>query len=425
MPIDGERVVEKAGFNPFHGGELECLLGEWGTECVWLAGLHLHACVRTAAVECLERALQVRIAEDATGSNDPVHAAATRRWLGERCVHFEPVASLLSDGGSASGHECVWRTPRDLEQIAFRVPLGGVEEVARAVARAVMAGVEWRRTAWATRSALLEGIAARIEAAAIDLPRQLAVEIGKPLSEGQEEIRRADVAAVTLTGSTRAGHALQEICARRWVPFQAELNGNNAAMVWEGADLAAAAVQLAWGAFAFAGQRCTANRRVITAGKRDDLAQELAEVQSTGRAHRLVLTHKEEARQAWVRRGAYAQPVILGCDQPDDPLVQEESMGPRLIVQRADDFDHALSLCNGVPQGLIASLFGGSRELRARFLAEARAGGLKLDQATAGVDVTLPFGGWKASGIGPPEHGEADRLFYTRLQTIYGATDRV
>ena len=45
---------------------------------------------------------------------------------------------------------------------------------------------------------------------------------------------------------------------------------------------------------------------------------------------------------------------------------------------------------------------------------------LKLNESTAGVDPSLPFGGWKASGLGPPEHGEGDRLFYTRLQAVYG-----
>jgi acyl-CoA reductase-like NAD-dependent aldehyde dehydrogenase len=94
-----------------------------------------------------------------------------------------------------------------------------------------------------------------------------------------------------------------------------------------------------------------------------------------------------------------------------------------LIVQRAEDFEHALTLLNGVRQGLIASMFGGSRDLRRRFMDEARAGILKFDQGTAGVDVSLPFGGWKASGIGPPEHGEADWHFYTRLQAIYGSAD--
>ncbi len=96
-------------------------------------------------------------------------------------------------------------------------------------------------------------------------------------------------------------------------------------------------------------------------------------------------------------------------------------MGPLLVVQPADDFDHALALCNGVRHGLIAALFSNSPGCRQKFLEEARAGVLKLNAATAGVDVTLPFGGWKSSGIGPPEHGEADRLFYTRFQAIYDA----
>ena len=61
------------------------------------------------------------------------------------------------------------------------------------------------------------------------------------------------------------------------------------------------------------------------------------------------------------------------------------------------------------------------RELQERFLAEAQAGILKINTSTAGADISLPFGGWKASGVGPPEHGEADRLFYTRMQAVYGA----
>ena len=31
-----------------------------------------------------------------------------------------------------------------------------------------------------------------------------------------------------------------------------------------------------------------------------------------------------------------------------------------------------------------------------------------------------PFGGWKSSGVGPPEHGPGNVEFYTRLQAIYG-----
>src|SRR5205823_711852 len=69
--------------------------------------------------------------------------------------------------------------------------------------------------------------------------------------------------AVTISGSLKAGRAAQEICAARYIPLQAELGGNNASIVWRDADLGAAAASIAEGAFAFAGQRCTANRRAI------------------------------------------------------------------------------------------------------------------------------------------------------------------
>lgn len=96
-------------------------------------------------------------------------------------------------------------------------------------------------------------------------------------------------------------------------------------------------------------------------------------------------------------------------------------MSPLLVVQRADDFEHALALCNGVRHGLVAALFSRAPELQKQFLAAARAGMLKLNTATAGVDASLPFGGWKSSSLGPPEHGAGDLQFYTRMQAVYGA----
>jgi len=266
-----------------------------------------------------------------------------------------------------------------------------------------------------------------------------------------------NVNAVTITGSACAGFAIQEICARRFLPFQAELSGNNAAIVWDGAELPRAAAQIAFGAFGFAGQRCTANRRVIInealfesflgelkiqaeklnwgdplhesthigpvihTAKRGEQAALIKAVQESGVARRVEFLFASRAGESWVKAGAYAQPVIVCCDDPGHPLVQEETMSPLLIVQRAAHFDEALKLCNGVRHGLAAALFSDSAVLQEQFLTEARAGILKINSATAGVDVSLPFGGWKMSGHGPPEHGAGDRLFYTRMQAVYGA----
>jgi acyl-CoA reductase-like NAD-dependent aldehyde dehydrogenase len=263
------------------------------------------------------------------------------------------------------------------------------------------------------------------------------------------------VDAVTLTGSEAAGYDLQGICAHRSIPFQAELGGNNAALVWNDIDLERAAREIAWGAYGFAGQRCTATRRVVVGhrrfdtlwgaiataasrlvwddpinpatdvgpvidtAKRDEHDDQVRRAAADACVHRLERLFAGRAAEPWSRAGAYAQPVLVACDDMAHPLVQEESMAPVIVVQRATDFEEGLAAVNGVRHGLAAALFSDDPELQRRFLADARAGILRLNASTAGADVTLPFGGWKASGIGPPEHGVADRMFYTRLQAVY------
>ena len=81
--------------------------------------------------------------------------------------------------------------------------------------------------------------------------------------EAEDLMNEPSVAAVTITGSLSAGDCARAICSRRHVSLQAELGGNNAAIVWPDADLRAAAQSVAAGTFEMAGQRCTANRRVI------------------------------------------------------------------------------------------------------------------------------------------------------------------
>jgi acyl-CoA reductase-like NAD-dependent aldehyde dehydrogenase/nicotinamidase-related amidase len=560
-PLPGETVIHKTGFNPFVDGELDTAMQKLNCDSIILAGLHLHACVRTAAAECLERGCEVRIAEDAVGSYDPIHAASTRRWLAERCVAFEFSSAILARLDGIAPGVLIHRSPRLTSEVLFEIPIPNASEITAAASAAKNFQLDWHRTSMAERQKILEEVARRLDASAPEFARQMALEIGKPISHGLEEVRRAadnvrdvvrranaaplqkretagvvryqpvgaialispwnnpvaipigkiapaliygntvvwkpapaanriservlkllresgvpenavrisegdaetarhlatneNINAVTFTGSAAGGFAIQEICARRCVPLQAELSGNNAAVVWDDADLARATEQIVWGAFAFAGQRCTANRRaivpashlekflseikiaaekliwndplhsdtdigpVISEFKRDEIAALVARAEAEG-AHRILFPKKIQARESWVKAGAYAQPVIICCDRPNHVLVREETMSPLLIVQPAQDFEHALELCNGVRHGLIAALFSDSADLRKKFLENAEAGVLKINACTAGVDASLPFGGWKFSGVGPPEHGEADRLFYTRTQSVYG-----
>jgi acyl-CoA reductase-like NAD-dependent aldehyde dehydrogenase/nicotinamidase-related amidase len=264
----------------------------------------------------------------------------------------------------------------------------------------------------------------------------------------------AAVDAVSLTGSPAAGICAQAICARRGVPLQAELGGNNAAIVWSDCDLDAAAAQIADAAFGSAGQRCTANRRVVVEaacfdaclGRLREAAATIAwgdPLESDCRVGPLISEAARARVAAGVERavaagaiawapqadgpraarlaeaGPYHPPTLVCPATADAEIVQEESFGPLLVVQRAEGWEQALELLNGVPQGLVAALFTASESRRASFLARARAGILKLGSATAGVGPEAAFGGWKASGVGPPEHGAGDREFYTRAQSVY------
>ena len=265
------------------------------------------------------------------------------------------------------------------------------------------------------------------------------------------------VGAVTITGSSLTGYVAQAICARRRVPLQAELGGNNGAIVWHDVELAKAARMVALGAFEMAGQRCTANRRVIVHESVCDaflrlLMRESADLRWGSPLHSdtdigpLVSESRRECVAAAVERaaeecgpprlplgdrpscrsplgGAFYPPTIIFCDDPKNEIVQEETFGPVLVIQVAQDWSHAIRLLNDVRQGLAAAVFTTSRDIIQRFLEEAEAGILKVNQSTAGAAVDAPFGGWKASGIGPPEHGRFDMEFFTRTQAVYGANE--
>jgi acyl-CoA reductase-like NAD-dependent aldehyde dehydrogenase/nicotinamidase-related amidase len=588
LPSESEIVVRKTYFSAFSSGQLDGALRSFGCDALIIAGVYLQGCIQYTVIDAYERGLEVIVADDAVASDEPMHAAATRRYLADRAARFLPVcaiANMLAGHAAASSTAraelpvlpAMWAdgapvrraglpglthcSPARTSHELWQVPVSGEAEVREAVRSARRAWRGWEASALASRRRILCRAADLIEARCSELGRAVATQVGKPLSQAEAEVvstvemlraiaRRSTerlkmrvgagthvghrplgvvavvtpwnnplgmpvgkiapallygnvvvwkpavpasalaheladllgaagcpagvvnlvcgdastslklmledgVDAVTITGGSAAGWCGQEACVSRRIPFQAELGGNNAAIVWPDADLEDAAAKVAEGAFAFAGQRCTANRRVIVhascyeafldllrrvvAGlawgdplERATVVGPMISVEARTKLERFVGRAGPAAKaeftphalqqgcDALVASGAYYPPTIICCDEPAHEIVQEETFGPVLVVQRAQDWDDAVALCNGVRQGLVASLFSHSRVVAKRFLAEIEAGVLKLNAATAGVNVTLPFSGWKSSGIGPAEHGSSDREFFTRVQTLYG-----
>jgi alpha-ketoglutaric semialdehyde dehydrogenase len=273
-------------------------------------------------------------------------------------------------------------------------------------------------------------------------------------SVGGDIVDDARISAIAVTGSIATGRSIARRCTARGIRLQAELGGNNAAILLADADLDVVVPALVRNAFAFAGQRCTAVRRLIVA--RADVA-DVEQRLVAAMAGLVVGDAMQEAtdvgplisREARDRVGgivgravvdgavllagghvpdglAYGDwyaPTLLRVDDPESSVVQEETFGPVLVIQPATTVDEAIALANGVEQGLLMAVLTSDDDLRRRIIDAAVVGLVQTGPGIVPVHPDAPFGGWKASGVGPPEHGRWDADFLTRPQAVY-QTDR-
>ncbi|MDT0202485.1 aldehyde dehydrogenase family protein [Nocardioides sp. AE5] len=255
-----------------------------------------------------------------------------------------------------------------------------------------------------------------------------------------------DVDAVTFTGSTSVGTGLLELCAPLRRPVQAEMGGKNAALVFADADLDLAAEQIVQGAMRSTGQKCTATSRLVVDA---EVADELVERVAT-RVRELVVADglqpgvdvgpavSTEARaeiESAIRDAvAVGGRVIAQADAPDadcfvrptvletdvsDPIWRDEVFGPVLSVARFHDEDQAIKMANDGPFGLSSAVFTRDLARSLRILDHLDVGVVHVNSESAGADPHVPFGGAKASGIGPKEQGRASREFFTSTTTAY------
>jgi len=230
------------------------------------------------------------------------------------------------------------------------------------------------------------------------------------------------------TGSARAGLALHQQFADTPQKILAlEMGGNNPIVVWDAADVHAAAVLVIQSAFLSAGQRCTAARRLIV---RDGAHEELiGTVLKT--AERLIVDEPHAKPSPFMgpvidnQAADQLQEAFLGLmmkggrpikhldrPKPDRPFLlpaiidvtevdkrpDVEMFGPILQVIRVPDFDAALVEANSTRYGLSATLIGGSPQLYDRFWANIRAGVINWNKPTNGAPSNAPFGGVGLSG---------------------------
>jgi len=104
---------------------------------------------------------------------------------------------------------------------------------------------------------------------------------------------------------------------------------------------------------------------------------------------------------------------------PEMRIFREEIFGPVLSVCQATDLDEAIRFANAVEFGLTTSIFTQDVNTVLRYVEEVEAGMVHVNEPTIGGEAQLPFGGTKATGVGPREMGEEGVHFYTELKTVF------
>jgi alpha-ketoglutaric semialdehyde dehydrogenase len=261
---------------------------------------------------------------------------------------------------------------------------------------------------------------------------------------GAAVVDHSDV--VSFTGSVAVGRSVVGAATAAGVPVQAEMGGQNAALVLPDAEPFTVSAHLAAAAFGYAGQKCTATRRIITVGPRPDIVEALLAqlpqfaptdpaVQGatagpliTAAARDRMLSGVQAARDAGGRLlgggeavdglGWAVTPAVVSGLPATHPLACEELFAPMVLILEAASLDAAVAMANGVRYGLVSSVHGNDVDALLDAAARLHSGMVKVNAPTTGVDFYAPFGGVKESSHGPREQGTAALEHYSWTRTV-------
>ncbi|WP_331772991.1 aldehyde dehydrogenase family protein (plasmid) [Embleya sp. NBC_00888] len=257
------------------------------------------------------------------------------------------------------------------------------------------------------------------------------------------------VDVLSFTGSTATGRKILTASQGNLKKLSLELGGKAANIVFADADLEDAAEGVIFGAFFNNGECCVSQARLLV---QDSIADAfVTELEARARRVRVgqpldhatdvgamidpghlesVLGHISQGRTQGAKvvaggsratgpaldEGLFVQPTILDGVGRDMSVFREEIFGPVLTVSRFCDAEEAIALANSVDYGLANSVWSKNVDTVLP-MAKALKSGTVYVNTTIDAPPTLPFGGYKASGVGR-EMGQAGFEEFTELKSV-------
>ena len=245
---------------------------------------------------------------------------------------------------------------------------------------------------------------------------------------GSALVDHPQVSKIAFTGSTATGQRILAASAATMKRVTLELGGKSPTIVLADADLERAIPGAAAAIFSNSGQICTAGSRLLVEapvydqvmdgicriaddlqlGSQFDSATQIGPLISSRQRDRvssLVETGKKEGATALSGGlsgdgdGWFYRPTVLADVRRDMTVIREEIFGPVVCAMRVEDPADFVSLANDTPFGLAASIWTSNLD-RAHILAERIDAGTVWLNTHNILDLAMPFGGSKMSGLG-------------------------